>query len=57
MATIIQPVRAVYYGRYGQYDRCMVHTLASAAGVAGAAGAWFIRTRMDQDATLAKTGA
>jgi len=26
------------YGRCGQYGRCMVHTLASAAG------AWFIRT-------------
>jgi len=26
------------YGRCGQYGRCMVHTLA------GAAGAWFIRT-------------
>jgi len=38
MATIIEPVRAVYYGRYGQYGRCMVHTPA------GAAGAWFIRT-------------
>jgi len=28
------------YGRCGQYGRCIVHTLA------GAAGAWFIRTRM-----------
>jgi len=28
------------YGRCGQYGRCMVHTLA------GAAGAWFIRTRI-----------
>ena len=32
------------YGRCGQYGRCMVHTLAGAAGVAGAASAWFIRT-------------
>jgi len=32
------------YGWCGQYGRCMVHTLAGAAGVAGAAGAWFIRT-------------
>ena len=44
MATIIQPVRAVYYGRYGQYGWCMVHTPAGAAGLAGAAGARFIRT-------------
>ena len=29
------------YGRCGQYGRCMVHTLAGAAGVDGA---WFIRT-------------
>jgi len=28
------------YGRCGQYGRCMVHTLA------GAAGAWFIRTQL-----------
>jgi len=28
----------------GQYGQCMVHTLA---GVAGAAGAWFIRTLLE----------
>jgi len=35
------------YGRCGQYGRCMVHTLAGAADVDGAAGAWFIRTPAD----------
>ena len=33
------------YGRCGQYAGAYVHTLAGAAGVACAAGAWFIRTR------------
>jgi len=36
------------YGRCGQYGRCMVHTLAGAAGVDCVAGAWFIRTQQDR---------
>jgi len=34
----LTPVRAICYGQWGQYGRCMVHTLVGTAGV------WFIRT-------------
>jgi len=37
------------YGRCGQYGRCMVHALA---GVADAAGAWFIWTRLYSGVSL-----
>jgi len=46
MAACLVYNTAMYtvYGRCDQYSWCVVHTLVGAAGVDGAAGAWFIWT-------------